>query len=35
VVMGGFGHRRFVETLLGGVTRTMLAKSPIPVFLAH
>ena len=35
VVMGGFGHRRFVEALLGGVTRTMLAKSPIPVFLAH
>jgi len=35
VVMGGFGHRRFVEALFGGVTRTMLAKSPVPVFLAH
>ncbi|MBY8829345.1 universal stress protein [Hephaestia mangrovi] len=35
VVMGGFGHLRFVEGLFGGVTRTMLTKSPIPVFLAH
>jgi nucleotide-binding universal stress UspA family protein len=35
VVMGGFGHLRFVEGLFGGVTRTMLAKSPIPVLLAH
>ncbi|MEO9131672.1 MAG: universal stress protein [Sphingomonas sp.] len=35
VVMGGFGHLRFAEALFGGVTRTMLTKSPIPVFLAH
>lgn len=35
IVMGGFGHLRFVEALFGGVTRTMLTKSPIPVFLAH
>jgi nucleotide-binding universal stress UspA family protein len=35
VVMGGFGHQRFVESLLGGVTRTMLAESPVPVFMAH
>jgi nucleotide-binding universal stress UspA family protein len=35
LVMGGFGHRRFVEALFGGVTRRMLTKSPVPVFLAH
>jgi len=35
VVMGGFGHRRFMEALFGGVTRTMLTRSPIPLFIAH
>lgn len=35
VVMGGFGHRPLVEHLLGGVTRAMLTKSPVPVLLAH
>ena len=34
-VMGGFGHLRFTEALFGGVTRTMLTRSPIPVLLAH
>ena len=35
VVMGGFGHRRFLEALFGGVTRAMLSKSPVPLFMAH
>lgn len=35
VVMGGFGHSRFVEALLGGVTKRMLRESPVPLFLAH
>ncbi|WP_255326512.1 universal stress protein [Sphingobium sp. EM0848] len=35
LVMGGFGHRRFVKALFGGVTRTLLGKSPVPLFLAH
>jgi len=35
LVMGGFGHLRFVEGVFGGVTRTMLKKSPIPIFMAH
>ena len=35
VVMGGFGRRRFVEALFGGVTSRMLTESPVPVFLAH
>lgn len=35
LVMGGFGHLRFVEALFGGVTRRLLKLSPIPLFLAH
>lgn len=35
VVMGGFNHSRFREALFGGVTRTMLEHSPVPLFLAH
>jgi nucleotide-binding universal stress UspA family protein len=35
VVMGGFGHWRWIESLFGGVTRTMLTASPVPVFLAR
>lgn len=35
LVMGGFSHLRFTEALFGGVTRTMLTRSPVPVFLAH
>jgi nucleotide-binding universal stress UspA family protein len=35
VVMGGFGHARLVEAVLGGVSRQMLTESPVPVFFAH
>ncbi|WP_242140320.1 universal stress protein [Sphingomonas sp. TREG-RG-20F-R18-01] len=35
VVMGGFDHARWVESLFGGVTRAMLEQSPVPVLLAH
>ena len=35
LVMGGFGHRRFREALFGGVTRKMIAESPVPLVLAH
>jgi nucleotide-binding universal stress UspA family protein len=35
IVMGGFGHARLVESLFGGVSRTMLTHSPLPVFFAH
>lgn len=35
LVMGGFGHSRFVEAALGGVTRRMLKECPVPLFLAH
>lgn len=35
LVMGGFGGNRLVEAMFGGVTRDMLADSPVPLFLAH
>jgi nucleotide-binding universal stress UspA family protein len=35
LVMGGFGHSRLREALLGGVTRRMLTECPIPLFLVH
>lgn len=35
LVMGGFGHSRFVEALFGGVTKRMLKECPVPLFLAH
>jgi nucleotide-binding universal stress UspA family protein len=35
LVMGGFGHSRLKEAVLGGVTRRMLCNSPVPLFLAH
>lgn len=35
LVMGGFGHSRFIEAAFGGVTKRMLKECPIPVFLAH
>ncbi|MEG3165300.1 universal stress protein [Sphingomonas sp. PB2P19] len=35
IVMGGFGHPRFVEALIGGTTRHLLTHSPVPLFLAH
>lgn len=35
LVMGGFGHRRFVEAAFGGVSTRMLKECPVPLFLAH
>lgn len=35
LVMGGFGHSRWVQAMLGGVSRRMLRESPVPLFLAH
>lgn len=35
MVMGGYGHSRFREILLGGVTRTVLASMTVPVLMAH
>ena len=35
IVMGAFGRSRFLEALLGGVSRDMLSESPIPIVMAH
>lgn len=35
LVMGGYTHSRVREVLLGGVTRHVLQKCPIPVIMAH
>jgi nucleotide-binding universal stress UspA family protein len=35
LVMGGYGHARYREALLGGVTRYVLRHSRLPVLMAH
>jgi nucleotide-binding universal stress UspA family protein len=35
LVMGAYGHSRVREFILGGATRSVLARPPVPVFLAH
>jgi nucleotide-binding universal stress UspA family protein len=35
VVMGGYGHARVREIVLGGLTRTMLGSMTVPVLMSH
>jgi nucleotide-binding universal stress UspA family protein len=35
IVMGGYGHSRAREFVLGGATRTLLAHMTVPVLLSH
>lgn len=35
IVMGGYGHSRLWELVLGGVTRTMLETMTVPVLMSH
>ena len=35
LVMGAYGHSRFSETILGGVTRTILGAMTVPVLMSH
>ncbi len=35
LVMGGYGHSRLREAVLGGVTRSILRKAHLPVLMAH
>ena len=35
VVMGGYGHARWHELVLGGSTRTFLASMTVPVLMSH
>jgi nucleotide-binding universal stress UspA family protein len=35
IVMGGYGHSRLREFVLGGVTREVLASTSVPVLMSH
>jgi nucleotide-binding universal stress UspA family protein len=35
IVMGGYGHSRLREFILGGVTRGILKSMPVPVLMSH
>lgn len=35
IVMGGYGHARFREMILGGVTQTVLKSMTVPVLISH
>lgn len=35
IVAGAYGHSRFREWVLGGVTKELLATSPLPLLMAH
>ena len=35
IVMGGYGHSRLREFILGGVTRNMLTSMTVPVLMSH
>ena len=35
IVMGGYGHSRLREFILGGVTRNILASMTVPVLMSH
>jgi nucleotide-binding universal stress UspA family protein len=35
LVMGGYGHSRLREFMLGGVTRSILSSMTVPVLMSH
>jgi nucleotide-binding universal stress UspA family protein len=35
IVMGGYGHSRAFEYVMGGVTRSMLSSMTVPVLFSH
>jgi nucleotide-binding universal stress UspA family protein len=35
VVMGAYGHSRLREFILGGATKSMLMRPPVPIFFSH
>jgi len=35
LVMGAYGHSRVRDFVIGGATKTMLRKPPVPLFLSH
>ncbi|SAL86899.1 UspA domain-containing protein [Caballeronia terrestris] len=35
IVMGGYGHARWQELVMGGATRTILGSMTLPVLMSH
>ena len=35
IVMGGYSHSRVSQYIFGGLTRSILAASTVPLFIAH
>ena len=35
LVMGAYGHSRMRDFILGGATKSMLSRPPLPIFLSH
>jgi len=35
LVAGAYGHSRYREWVLGGATRELLQRAPVPLLLAH
>jgi nucleotide-binding universal stress UspA family protein len=35
IVMGGYGHSRLREWILGGVTYDLMHEAPVPLLVAH
>jgi nucleotide-binding universal stress UspA family protein len=35
LVMGAYGHARWREFILGGATKSLLSRPPLPILLSH
>ena len=35
LVMGAYGHARWHEFILGGATKSLLSRPPLPILLSH
>ena len=35
IIMGGYGHSRLREYILGGATRGILGSMTVPIFMSH
>ncbi|BEV46784.1 universal stress protein [Afipia carboxidovorans] len=35
LIMGAYGHSRLRDFILGGATKSMVSKPPVPIFLSH
>ncbi|UGA48568.1 universal stress protein [Bradyrhizobium quebecense] len=35
MVVGAYGHSRFREFILGGATKSIMSRPPVPTLLSH